>query len=260
MIPELSALLRDAVLATLEERVAISFSGGIDSTLIAKVAGGAADVELYVAGMEGSPDMEYAEKIAAELSLPLEKAMLGEKEILDLYGKCYRIVPDKLLKVELLVPVYAIAERASQKKHSCMLFGSGAEELFVGYTRYYSDFGEGKDLDAQLREEFGTLEHREIGWIKRVCRKFSIDARFPFHNRKLADFAFSVPLEKRMEERELKKGLLREAAALLQVPSLAVKRRKQAMQYGSGIHKVLLRHSDELNAEYPAPEGKIGTN
>lgn len=253
MIPEISELLKDAILATLEERVAISFSGGIDSTLIAKIAKGASDVELFTAGMKGSPDIEAAEKVATELSLPLEKVVLSDKEILDLYGKCYALVPGKLLKVELLVPVYAIVECASKKKHSCVLFGSGAEELFVGYTRYYAYFKEGNDLDKLLKEEFSTLPHREIAWIKKVCRKFSMDARFPFHNKKLADFMFSIPLEKRMEDEELKKGLLREAASLLKVPSIAVKRRKQAMQYGSGIHKVLLKHSDELNLKYPAP-------
>jgi asparagine synthetase B (glutamine-hydrolysing) len=46
-----------------------------------------------------------------------------------------------------------------------------------------------------------------------------------------------------MEERELKKGLLREAAKILGTPETALKRRKKAMQYGSGIHNILLKHA-----------------
>lgn len=253
MIPELAELLKESVLGTLEDKVSVSFSGGIDSTLIASASKTAADTELYTAGMEKSKDLIYSEEAADVLKLPLEKVLLDEKEILETYGKCYKIVPNNLLKVELLVPVYKVAERAAANGHKIMLFGAGAEELFVGYERYYAYLKEGKDLDKLLQEEFRTLEKREIGWVKRVCRKFSIEARFPFYNKKLADFVFSVPLEKRMENRELKKGLLREAATLLRVPSVSVKRRKQAMQYGSGIHKVLLRHSNELNEKYPNP-------
>ena len=251
MIPELSELLRSSVLQILEDRVSISFSGGIDSTLIATIAGKNAETELFSAGMNGSKDMEYAEQTASVLGLPLEKIFLDDNDILETYGKCYGLVPNNFLKVELLIPVYKVAELASEKGHEIMFFGTGAEELFVGYERYYSYTKEGRDLDAILQDEFKTLEKREMGWIKKVCRNFSIEARFPFYNRKLADFVFSVPVEKRMENRELKKGILREAATLLDVPQIAVKRRKQAMQYGSGIHKVLLKHSDGLNEKYP---------
>ncbi len=254
MIPELAALLKDSVLQTLEDRVSISFSGGIDSTLIATVAGRNAETGLFSAGMEGSPDLEYSEKVAAILGLNLEKVILDEEKILGTYGKCYEMVPNNLLKVELLVPVYKAAERAAEKGHETMLFGAGAEELFVGYERYYAYLEEGKNLDEILKNEFDTLQKREIAWIKKVCRKFSIESRFPFYNRKLADFVFSIPLEKRMENRELKKGILREAATLLQVPLISIKRKKQAMQYGSRIHNILLRHSEELGRRYPYPK------
>lgn len=251
MIPELADLLKDSVLSTLEDRVSVSFSGGIDSTLIASVARKSADVELYTVGMTGAKDVLCADEVAKTLDLPLNHINMNENDILETFDKCYQLVPSNLLKVELLVPVYRAAQKASENGHEIMLFGAGAEELFIGYERYYHYAEEGNDLDKILQEEFSTLEKREIGWINRVCREFSIEARYPFHNRKLADFVFSVPLERRMENRELKKGLLREAATLLNVPSLSVKRKKQAMQYGSGIHKVLMKHADELNVKYP---------
>ena len=253
MIPELADLLKDSVLETLEERVSISFSGGIDSTLIASVAKNASDVELYTVGMAGAKDVLCADEVANMLKLPIEHIRVDEKDILDTFDKCYQLVPNNLLKVELLVPVYKAAQKASEQGQEIILFGAGAEELFVGYERYYHYLEEGKDLDKILQEEFRTLDKREIGWINKICREFSIEARYPFHNRKLADFVFSIPLERRMENRELKKSVLREAATLMQVPPVSVKRKKQAMQYGSGIHKVLMKHADELNKKYPGP-------
>jgi len=252
MIFELSELISRAVEQALEDRVAISFSGGLDSTVIATIAKRHAEVELFSAGMEDSPDLGYAEKVATELGLPLSKVLLDEKSVMEAYGKCHAMLPLDFLKLEILVPVYRVAEAAAKKGHKVLLFGAAAEELFVGYERYYSYKEEGKDLDSILKDEFRTLPKRDIGRMKKVCRKFGIEARFPFYDREIAKMAFAVPLEERMEDRELKKGLLREAAKMLGTPEIALRRRKKAMQYGSGVHRMLMRRTDEINASYPA--------
>jgi len=249
----LAELISSSVEKALEDRVAIAFSGGVDSTTIASIARKHATVELFSAGTPGSEDLEYAEKVAASLCLPLHRVLLGQKDILEAYAQCHALLPLDLLKLEILVPVYRVAEAAAKKGHKVLLFGSGAEELFVGYERYYAYRAEGKDLDALLRDEFRTLPQRDIAWVKKVCRKFGIEARFPFYTSELAQFMFSIPLDERMDERELKKGILREAAKMLGAPELAVQRRKKAMQYGSGVHKVFMQHSAEINRLYPAP-------
>jgi asparagine synthase (glutamine-hydrolysing) len=250
MIPELAEAFKRSVEESLEDKIAISFSGGLDSTMIAHVAKKHAEVILFSVGTEGSEDLAFSIRVAEQLGLPLVTERLDEKTILELYGKCHSLVPADLLKVELLIPVYKVAEAAAAKGFDAMLFGSGSEELFVGYDRYYTYHEEGKDLNKILSEEFSTLKDREIMMIKKVCWKFGIDARFPFYNRKLADLAHSVPLEERMADRELKKGILRDVGKLLGAPSIALERKKRAMQYGTGVHKVLMRHKEEINQKY----------
>ena len=248
MIPELSGLLKNAIMQTLDDRVAVAFSGGIDSSLIAHIAKQHSEVGLFTCGTEKSEDMFYAEQAAKLLKLPLDKSIINEEEIIATYEKCYNTVPNDLLKVELLVPVWKVAEAAKKQEHKILLFGSGSEELFVGYERYYTYNAEGKDLDELLQKEFETLREREISWVKKVCYKLGIEARFPFYNKELADYVFRIPLEMRMEDKELKKGLLREAAKMLGLPELMRTRKKRAMQYGSGVHKILLKNSDKLNS------------
>lgn len=252
MIPELAALLSESITQSLEDRIAVSFSGGIDSTLIAHEAKKNAAIELYCAGMPNSEDMLVARKLADEMKLPMKCALFDEKNVLETYGKCHSIVNGDLLKVEILVPVYAIAELAEKNEQEVMLFGTAAEELFAGYERYYLCLEEGKDVGALLKEEFKNLEKREIAWIKKICKKFNIEARFPLYSKEIAELMFSVPLEERMADRELKKPILREAAKLMGVPETAVRRKKKAMQYGSGIHKIIMKHSAELNRNYPS--------
>lgn len=251
MIPELASLLRSSIAEKLEDRVAVSFSGGLDSTVIAQVAKQDVEVELFTAGVEGSPDLEYAQKVAGLMGLPLKKAVMTRDDILDSYKQCYSLVPMELLKVEILVPVWKVAELAAKSNHQVLLFGAAAEELFVGYERYFQYVDEGKDLDSILREEFRNLQQKEINWICKVCRKHGLEARFPLYNPKLASFMYEIPLEERMSDRELKKPILREAAKLLGVPDLVINRRKHAMQYASGIHKIILKNAEELNRKYP---------
>ena len=251
MILPLSELISRAVEKTLEDKVAISFSGGLDSTLIATIAKNHSRVELFSAGTEGSEDLQYADKVASQLGLPLTTVSIDEKSAMEVYGKCHSFLPLDFLKLEIMVPVYFTAEAAAKKGHNVMLFGSAAEELFVGYEKYYIAKDEGKDVESMLKEEFRTLPGRDMAWIKKVCRCFEIDARFPFHDRKLGELMLSVPLEERMDDRMMKKGLLREAAKVLGAPELALKRKKKAMQYGSGVHKMLMRNIKEINKTYP---------
>ncbi len=250
MILPLSELISRAVEQTLEDKIAIAFSGGLDSSVIATIAKKHSQVELFVAGAEGCDDMEAAEKVAQELNLPLHKIPLDEREIMDAYAKCYSMLKFDLMKIEILVPVYCVAQAAAEKGHKVMLFGSGAEELFVGYKRYFEYRGE--NLDSVLREELRTLGQRDISYVKRICRNFDIEARFPFYDKKLADMVFAIPLKERMHDPVLKKIVLREAGKMLGVPETALRRKKKAMQYGAGVHKIILRHADEINRDYPA--------
>jgi asparagine synthase (glutamine-hydrolysing) len=250
MILPISQLMTRAVEQTLEDRVAIAFSGGLDSSIIATIAKKHSAVELFTAGTDGCEDLRFSKEVAAELGLPLCEVPLDDKAIMDAYAACHAMLKLGLNKIEILVPVYCAAQAAAKKGHTVMLFGSGAEELFVGYERYFTYRDEGKDLDPLLREEFRTLVQRDIAWVKRVCRNSGIEARFPFYHKALAEAAFAIPLEERMHDRELKKMVLREAGKMLGVPEIALSRRKKAMQYGAGVHKVVLRHADEINSRF----------
>ncbi|MFA5050462.1 MAG: asparagine synthase C-terminal domain-containing protein [Candidatus Micrarchaeia archaeon] len=251
MFPELAKLLVSSVEECLEDEIAVSFSGGIDSTLLAKVAKNNCDVYLFSAGTKDSDDLNYSKIIAEELGLNLETILFDEELVLKYYEEIYRMLPAQLLKIEILIPIYACAKKAREKNLQAILIGSGAEELFVGYHRYYTYFNEGKDLNSILMEEFKTLPKRDAGMILRVCKYAKIEARFPFLNKNLADYVFSIPLSKRMEETDLKKGLLRDAAKFLKIPKTALERRKKAAQYGSGVHKILMKNSDFIAEKYP---------
>lgn len=251
MLPELVKALEKSTEECLEDRIAVAFSGGLDSTTLATIAKKRSEVFLFSAGMEGSDDLEHAEKIASEMGLPLEKIILDEERMLDIYKKIYSFYPASFLKIEIGIPIYAVCDAAQKKGFDAVLFGSAAEELFVGYNRYYEYLDEGKDLDAILKKEFDALKDGDGAMVRKIAYKCGVEARFPFYSKQLAELVFRIPLDERIADRELKKGILREMGKLIGVPELALGRKKKAAQYGSGVHRVLMKRSEELNRIYP---------
>lgn len=246
----LSEALKKSIEENCEENTAVAFSGGIDSATLATVAAKVCNVSLHSVGTAGSQDLEYAEKVAKKLSLQLQKHIVDEKEVLLLYEKVYSIVPFNPFKIDIFIPVYKVLECS---KEDVVLFGTGSEELFVGYDKYYRFLDEGKELDSILKKDFAGLNKKggDIWAIKQIAKKLNKKVSFPFYNKKIADIVFSIPLKERVESRELKKGVLREAAALLKVPKEALLRKKKSMQYGSGVHKIVEKHKKELEERFP---------
>jgi len=243
MIPELSDIIKNSIYECLENQVAVSYSGGVDSSLIAWIAKQKADVDLFTTGMENSKDILSARIASKLLGLSYHELLVDEPTIVSAYEDVYKLLRLDFLKTEILVPLYIAAKEAKRQGEKVILYGSGAEELFVGYNRYYTYYREEKDLDKILREEFRTLKDREIKWVKKICYKLGLEARFPYYNKKIAGIMFQIPLEERMADETRKKGIIRDVAKFLNLPESITNRKKTAAQYGSGVHKILARYA-----------------
>lgn len=240
---EVKELLRRSIGKCLEKKVAIPFSGGLDSSVMAWIAKEKSDVCLITVGTKESEDVLFAKKYARKWKLPILVDILDEKDILSLYSKCSRLLKTKdLLQIELAVPVYECARIAKENGLKIMLSGQGAEELFVGYERYYEYLEKGGDLGGLIESEIKNIHERELGRNGLIASQFGIEARYPFLDKSLIAVVLSIPIEERIEEKgRVKKPLLRAIAKELGLPKEICTRKKRAVQYGSGIHKVLMK-------------------
>jgi len=234
------------------ERLAVPCSGGLDSSVIAYVASKKTKVELITLGTDGAQDVEFSKKFAEWSGLPHIVEKLTEENILDKYGKCYKLFREDLLRIELAIPVYECANLSAMRGLRTMLSGQGAEELFVGYERYYEYLDEGKNLSHILREEIANIQQRELSRNEAMAKNFEVDTLYPFLDKELTDYVLAIPLEERISRKDRgKKILLRVVARELGLPEFICERPKKAIQYGSGIHKVLIKHKPEINEKYP---------
>jgi len=216
---------------------AISFSGGLDSSVVAAIAMKRMKLTGYSVGIAGSYDLGNAEKSASSLGLELKKIELSEKEVLSRVPTVKKLTGlEDRLNVSIAIPLYDSCSAAASDGFVTILCGQGADELFAGYARY-EKMGKA-ELKAALEKDFLALENG--GWKRdlSIAKAAGIVLVSPFMDTHVSDFARALPVEFKYDGKE-RKVILRTAARLLGLDPSVSGQKKKAMQYGSGVAKVL---------------------
>jgi asparagine synthase (glutamine-hydrolysing) len=234
--------LKREIVKAVEERKAkknaLLFSGGVDSTLLAVLLG---NPVCYCAGVEGSQDIAWAGKVAKELGLDLRTRVLEEDEIQGLVpGVVETIETDDFVKLSIALPFYAACGICKEEK--VIFSGLGTEELFAGYQRHREAFEKGgyRALHDEMWKGLEGMWERDLYRDDCLTAKHGLDLRLPFLDFGVVREAMSIKPEMKLRKSErLNKLVLRDIARELGVPKEVCERPKKAVQYGSGIAKVL---------------------
>ena len=223
------------------DRVGIIYSGGVDSTLIAKMASEYCDVILYTVGTEESEDIEYAEKASKDMGLKFRKKIIPPEEYEKyLLNVAYAIDEIDLMKLAVGIPIYVASEMAKEDGIKVVLSGQGADELFGGYNRY------GRILAEKGEEELKKSLHNDVMNIYKVnlerddhCTMANgVELRVPFLDKDVVEVGLSLPIEYKLDDKGLRKKILRDIASNY-IPDYIAYRPKKAAQYGSGSEKMI---------------------
>lgn len=225
------------------EKVGIMFSGGIDSALIAYTAKRfKKKLFVYSLGVEGSEDIKYSRKFAEELGLHVNEILVGEEELVGYYRKVQSLLNESdLMKLELSIPFFICSLHANRDGVRVILTGSGAEELFAGYDRHLQCFLRGGDLRKMLSEELRALYSKDLKNAEFIASINHCELRYPFLDMGFIELATSLKPELNLSKEGEKKRILKAISKEIGLPEDVVERPKKAMQYGSGIHKILLK-------------------
>lgn len=148
-----------------------------------------------------------------------------------------------IMKIGVGMPAYIAAEMAYEDNLKVMLSGQGADELFGGYNRYLKFYEEkGERAQEDLKKDILNLYHVNLQRDDAVTMANSIELRVPYLDPDIINIAMNIPMKYKINKDDtLRKCILREVGAELGVPEEIVKRPKKAAQYGSGIHKMLVK-------------------
>ncbi|MBI5680734.1 MAG: asparagine synthase (glutamine-hydrolyzing) [Methanobacterium sp.] len=247
---ELKKQLKTNLIASVKKRVkglsevGILFSGGIDSTIIAKIVLDLGiKTTLYSVGHEKAIDLKFSKETALKLNLPIKIKTVDIKDVKNyLNPVLYAIEEFNLMKIGVGMPAYIAAEMAHEDGLKVMLSGQGADELFGGYNRYLRIYNEkGTIKNEDLWDDILNLYHVNLQRDDAVTMANSIELRVPYLDLDIINTAMNIPMKYKINGKDdnLRKCILREVGTELGVHAEIVKRPKKAAQYGSGIHKML---------------------
>lgn len=229
------------------EKVAVAFSGGLDSSLIAHLASKQGlKVELLHVSMENEEETEVAIEAAEALDLPMQIHLFKDSDVENTLPKVVSLIEEAdPVKAAIGVPFYWAAEKASEAKYKAMLAGQGADELFGGYQRYVNECikeGAEKVRHTMFSDVVGIAESNLERDLK-LTGHFDVELRCPFASYEVAEFAISLPLECKIEAKAdtLRKLVLRKVAQNVGMPASIADKPKKAVQYSTGINDAVKR-------------------
>lgn len=256
-------LLKEAIkLRVPEGPYAILLSGGLDSSLILKIAVEFNDlVTAYVlCRKHSSPDLPYARQICQDLGVKLIEVEAAEP------GDMFAELPDLISRLETwewhvvnhAAPMDQIFSVIRKDGHKVVLTGEGADELFFGYNI----FSEETDYNILEKERILRIQHLHRTNCQRIDRMgmaHGLECRVPFLDKTLTEFALSIPAQFCLTE-DVNKKPLRDIAKKL-LPSNFSKRKKLSFargvgyEYGTKTSQSVFElavsvNKSELNAEW----------
>lgn len=257
----LKKALERAVGLRLTSHSGISFSGGIDSALVAALARKIKPgLPLYAVGLPGSHDIRQAEYAAEALGLEdsLITHFLSPEEIEAAVPQViYSTESTDPMKISIGLPLYIVSKIVRESGGKVLLTGQGADELFGGYRRHEAFLEEGADvLDREIFSDLENISAINLERDDMVTMANAVELRVPFLDREVIKVGLAIRPELKVLKTDggySRKHVLRKAAEGFLPPEI-LRKEKKAMQYGTGVQKVL----DKLarDAGFPKKEGK----
>lgn len=227
-------------------RVALGFSGGIDSSLLAHYLDEAGvEVNLICVGMENSTDFGAAEQSAEDLGLSIRlKSFTVEDVDEDLDNVLWSVEEPDPMKVGVALPLHWTVRSSAESGNRVFFSGSGSDELFGGYYRHIREYVEsGRSVMGTMFKD--VVASHEVNYSRdlKICSDAGMELRLPFADIGVVELGLSIPPELKLppDPGDPRKLVLRALAERLGFPMEIASRRKRAVQYSTGVHKALVR-------------------
>ena len=243
---ELLKNIEDTIKKTVsKKRIGVAFSGGVDSTLISKILEDLEyDITLLTIGFSESHDILFAKEVNAKLEFP--------HHILEIEDNTFEKISsdiNKIIKTENLswnencIAFFYVSQLAQSLNLDTVVTANGIDELFCGYNAYREVISQG---ELQVNKLMDTKLENEIKMMKAVnliSSKFGVTILQPLLSNEFVSFAKSIPMTEKIFDSEdlIRKHVIRKLAEDIGVPEVSYTKRKKALQYGTQIHKKLLK-------------------
>jgi len=228
-----------------DKKIGIAFSGGVDSSLLGKICVDLGyEITLLTIGFEDSHDIMFSQEISKIFGYNHKIEKIKLTNFLKVSREIKKIIKtDNLSWLENSIAFYYVSKLAKHYDIKKVITANGIDELFCGYNAYRNAIKSGGAEVMELMESKLENEIKMMRVVNEVAFQFGVVLIQPFLSSDFIEFAKKIPLKNKIHDSNdlLRKHTIRELALKIGVPEISSNKRKKALQYGSLIHKTLMK-------------------
>ena len=228
-----------------KKKIGIAFSGGVDSTLISKICSDMNyDIILLTIGFPDSHDILFAKEVNEFLKYSHHTLEIDSDTFSTVSSKIKQTIKtDNLSWNENCIAFHYVSQLANSLDLDTVVTANGIDELFCGYNAYREAFSGGESKISEVMDAKLDNELKMMKAVNLVASEFGVKILQPLLSSKFIKYAKTIPISEKIHDSEdlYRKHIIRKLASEINVPELSCTKRKKALQYGSKIHKALLK-------------------
>ena len=247
--------LHDALAAAVRRQLmsdvpyGVLLSGGLDSSVTSALAKQFAakrvesddkqaawwpQLHSFSVGLEGSPDLVAAQKVADHIGTVHHEIKFTIQEGLDaVRDVIYHLETYDITTVRASTPMYLMARAIKSLGIKMVLSGEGADELFGGYL-YFHKAPTAKDFHDETVRKLDKLHQYDCLRANKSLAAWGIEGRVPFLDKEFMDVAMRInPQDKMINGERMEKWVIRKAFEDY-LPDSVVWRQKEQFSDGVG--------------------------
>jgi asparagine synthase (glutamine-hydrolysing) len=244
-IAEVKKSLEDAVHRQLMSDVpyGVLLSGGLDSSVISAIAKKYAQKRIesddkseawypqlhsFSVGLEGSPDLAAAKKVADHIGTIHHEIKFTIQEGLDaIKDVIYNIETYDITTIRSSTPMYLMARVIKSMGIKMVLSGEGADEIFGGYL-YFHKAPNAEEFHEETVRKLEKLHMYDCLRANKSLMAWGIEGRVPFLDKEFIDVAMRLnPKDKMINGERMEKWIIRKAFEDMLPESVAWRQKEQ---------------------------------
>ncbi len=239
LVQKIIETLKKLIENNVDEKSALAFSAGLDSSILAMVLKLCEkDFIAYSVATNYSKDIEYVEKSKSFLD-NIKIIHLEEEDIKNASKIVLEKIPRKSrMDLSIAICFYYVSMHAKDDGCRILITAQGADELFGGYYKYLRC--EKNLLENVMEEDFKKCISIDYIRDKSMAEMFGLKYFAPFSTNDMYLLAKRIPIEYKIRN-GTRKYILREVAKNLGLPDFIYNREKKALQYSTGIERIIKR-------------------
>lgn len=229
----------------------VLLSGGLDSSVISAIAKKFASKRIesqdkseawwpqlhsFAVGLEGSPDLAAARKVADHIGTIHHEINFTVQEGLDaLRDVIYHIETYDVTTIRASTPMYLLARVIKSMGVKMVLSGEGADEIFGGYL-YFHKAPDPKAFHEETVRKISKLHLYDCLRANKSLAAWGVEGRVPFLDKEFMDVAMRLnPKDKMIKKDRMEKWILRKAFEDY-LPASVAWRQKEQFSDGVGYN------------------------